>query len=241
VNIRKILVNSTSLTLLACCGCTGAIERLRSDVSRLEGSLSDLRTFQAEQTTKISALESQVRAISGRIDELEYSQKQKLGTVVDSLQTEVTTLKKRVPPPPIVPVAPLEEDEALLSRLPTELAEPIGQGLQALREGNFQKALTFWEDAVYLGSGTEWAALAMFWQGISLEGLGEPRKAMETYIALVGRFPKDHRAAMVLLREASLLVRMGDKKTAKLTLNKLLADYPRSAEAVQAKERLREF
>jgi len=223
-----------------CTGCTNAIEKLGQRVGRVESSLADVRTFQAEQTSKLSTLESQLRSMSGRLEELEYAQRQKSSSL-DSLQSDISTLRKRVPPPPIVPAALLEEDENNVGRLPSELAEPIGEGLQLMREGNFEKARSFWDDAIYLGSGTEWAAMAMFWRGIALEGLNEQRKALETYLDIVARYPKYDRVPVVLLRQASVLIQLRDTKTARLTLNKLIADFPKSEQAGQARARLKDI
>jgi len=230
-----------SLTLLTLCGCAESFEKLRRDISRLEGGLNDLRAYQAEQTTKISQLESQIRNISGRVDELEFAQNKRLGSALDSLKSDVSALRRRVPPPPIVPAQALEEDERQLERLPKELSEPAGEGLQALREGNFEKALSYWDEMLYLAGGTEWAPMAAFWRAVALDGLNEHKKALEVYHGLAMRFPKYYRTPLVLLREASLLIRMGDNKTAKLVLNKLLTDYPKSNEAAQARQRLKDL
>lgn len=236
--MAKMLV--AAIAAMTLCGCTDAIQKLQVQFNRLDANVNDLRSFQAEQTSKITTLETQIRELSGRIDELEYGQKQKLGTI-DTLKSDVSTLRKHVPPPPIVPAEPLEQDEASIGRLPSELAEPVGEGLQLLREGNFEKALSFWDDALYLGSGTEWAALALFWRGVALDGMNDNRKALENYHDLVSRFPKYARVPLVLMREASVLIRLGDSKTARLTLNKVIADFPRSPEAAQAKQRLKDL
>jgi TolA-binding protein len=58
---------------------------------------------------------------------------------------------------------------------------------------------------------------------------------------VLAKFPKSGRAPLALLRQGSLMIRLGDAKTAKVVFKKLVADYPKSAEASRARERLKEF
>lgn len=235
----KILITLTLVLLLS--ACSDEMNKMKLDIKRIDGGLTDLRGFQSEQTTKIADLETQVRELSGRIEELQYAQNQKLGNTLDTLKSDLSNLQRRVPPPAVVPVSLLEEDEGAVGKLPSEIATQVSTALQALREGKFDKSLGYWQEVLDLSVGTEWAALALFWTGVSYEGSGDNKKAMEAYHDLVTRYPKYARAAVVMNRQASLLIRSGDKKMAKLILNKLIADYPKSPEAARAKERLKEL
>ena len=53
---------------LSSCG----VATMQDDIRRLQSSMNDLRAFQAEQTTKISALDTQVRQMSGRLERRRY-------------------------------------------------------------------------------------------------------------------------------------------------------------------------
>ncbi len=239
---RIIFFHSVLLGVIVClCSCSDEMNRMKLDIKRLDGGLNDLRSFQAEQTTKIDEIQTQMRELQGKIEELQYSQNQRLGTALDSLKGDLSTLKKRVPPPAIVPVQLLEEDEGNVSKLPSEIAPSATAGLQQIRDGNFDKALSYWQEVLDVSMGTEWAAMALFWTGVSYDGLGNHKKAMESYHDVVTRFPKWPRAPFVMSRQASVLIRLGDKKTAKLILNKIIADYPKSGEATKAKERLKDL
>lgn len=224
------------------CACTDSIERLRHDIQRLENNLNDLRVYQAEQTTKISAVEAQQRSLAGRLDEIEHAKSRRLDAPLEALPPETRpAAAEAAAPPPIVPATAFEEDQIQLKRLPGELSEPAAEGFSAFRQGNFQKALAYWDEALYLSSGTEWAPMAAFWRGVALDGLNEHRRALEAYYDLVKRFPKYHRTPLVMLRQASVLIRLNDIKTAKVVLNKLISDFPKSAEAAQARQRLRDL
>jgi TolA-binding protein len=231
-----VLVAFSLLNISAC-----SVQRLDDEMDRLKISLKDVRSQQAEQTTKISALEDEVRKITGNIQEIQYSTDQKIGRSIENLQGDVSLLRKRVPPPSIVPEAEFAKDEESLAGLPTELSGPVAQGLESLREGNFERALAYWDEALDLGAGTDWESLAMFWRAVTLEGLQRSSDAVQEYLTLVKRFPKYKRAPLALYRQASLLLRLGDKKVARLALTKLMSDYPKSAEAALAHQLIKDI
>lgn len=217
-----------------------SIQRLEDDVDTLKAGLKDLRSVQAEQTTKISALEDELRRVTGSIQEVQYATDQKLGRTIENLQGDVSLLRKRVPPPSIVPESEFAEDEAALGALPSEMSGPVSEGLQSLREGNFERALAFWDEALDLATGTDWEAMAMFWRTVTMEGMGKTSESVQEYLTLVKRFPKYKRAPLALYRQGALLQRLGDQKVARLAFTKLVNDYPKSSEAGLAKQLLRE-
>jgi TolA-binding protein len=88
---------------------------------------------------------------------------------------------------------------------------------------------------------TEWAPMVLFWKGVAMEGKNNPRGALEFYLAITTQHSKSERAAAALLRQGSVLIRIGDKKTARLVFNKLVADFPKSAEAARARDRLKDL
>lgn len=231
--------SALGLSLLALVACADTGSQLR--VQRLEASLGDLRSFQAEQTTQISAMQSELRALQGRVEELEYVQNQRLGSTLSSLQQDLSTLRRRVPPPAIVPVPALEADESLAGTLPGEVGQRLSEALLRVREGKFDEALLLLQDVNRLAVGTPTAAVATFWGAVSFEGLAQFPRAVAAYNDVISQFPRHPRASLALLRQASVLIRLGDTNAAKLTLQKLIADYPRSSEATQARQRLKDL
>ena len=66
-------------------------------------------------------------------------------------------------------------------------------------------------------------------------------KALAAYHEVVTKYPKHQRAALALYRQALVFIRLKDSKTAGLTLRKLIAEFPGSSEAAQAKEKLKDL
>lgn len=230
-------ISSSLVVLLLLSGC--ATQDLKQQVTRLERSLNDLRSFQAEQTETINSLDSQVRQLSGRVEELEFSQNKRLGTDLSALREDLSSLRRRVPPPSVVPADALEADEAVAHSLSGESAQLFTDGLASLRDGKFADALTFFRNAETTLAEPDKVGVIIFWQGVSYDGLGEDKEALRSYFQVASRNPKSSRAPLSLLRQAAVFTRLGDKKAARDSLKKLLEDYPRSSEASEARTKLK--
>jgi len=230
---RLLLVCVLSLST----GCS--VYDLGKKVSRLERSVADLRAVQAEQTESINSLDSQIKLLSGRLEELEFAQSRRLGTDLSALKEDLSQLRKRIPPPSGVPTAELEADELWAKDLSEETGRIFLDALAFLREGKFADALPLLENAVEQTQSNGKSGAVLFWQGVAYDGLLDNKGALRSYAEVVGRYPKSHRAPASLLRQADVFVRLGDKKTAQLTLKKLVDDYPKAPEAVEAKDKIK--
>lgn len=237
---QSITFSVAALLLLSgACGCTQNLAS-KVDIERLSANVNDMRNLNATQTTQIATLEGQLRQLIGRIEELEHSQNTQLSADLSTLKHDLSNLQRRVPPPPIVPAAALDEDESNLGALSPDVATPLGEAFGLLRTGSYTGSLQKLREAFDMSRGGDAAAIALFWTGVAYDGLGNNRDALAAYHDVVTRFPKHRRVPLALLRQGSVLVRLGDPKTAALTFKKLIAQYPKSAEAERAKERLKD-
>jgi TolA-binding protein len=234
-NACKIFFTPLILTgLVACSG-----QKLRMDLDQAEQSINDLRSFQAEQTTQIESLRNEIRTLTGRLDLIEHTNSNQLGTDLTNLRNDLSTLKKRVPPPAGVPVEQLEADEVLAGSLPEEMGKLFSDALQKIREGQFDNAVPVLRNTLDLSYGKDWSANVLFWLGVTYEFLSDNRNALASYNEITTRFTKHPRAPLALFRQSDVLGKIGDKATAKLSFKKLIADYPKSREAALAKDKLK--
>jgi TolA-binding protein len=220
-------------------GC--AAYDLGKKVSRLERSVSDLRSLQAEQTESLQSLDSQLKLVAGRIEELEFSSSRRIGSDLTALKDDLSALRKRIPPPPGVPTAELESDESWAKNLNDETQRLFLDSLGMIREGKFADAISLLENASEQSQGTDKAGPILFWLGVAHDGLIDNKGALRAYTEAISQYPKNHRAPSSLLRQSDVFVRLSDKKTAQLSLRKLIDDYPKSPEVLEAKERLRQL
>lgn len=235
----KIAYSLVSISSIFITGCGESITKVRLDMNRLEQSINDMRDFQAEHTTQIAGIRNDIRTITGRLDEMQHSQSRALGSDLNSIRSDLSNLKRRVPPPPVVPVAILEKDEVFATTLPEEIGRLLTDSLVQIREGNFAAATPALKSALELSYGKDWSANILFWLGVSYDGLEDNRNALAAYNEQVSRFSRHERAPQALLRQAAVFSRLGDIQAAKLTLKKLIAEYPKSSEVAQAKEKLK--
>jgi TolA-binding protein len=234
-----VLRHSTWCLTLSCTLLT-ACAGLQEDVDQLERSVRDLRSLQAEHTTQLAALQQDVRGVQGRLEELEYAQSKRFGSEVDSLKSAISTLKRRVPPPSIVPVPALEQDEGIVGTLPGDVSTRFGKALELIRDGNFFDAVPLLQSALDASAGQSHAANILFWLGVAYDGVGDNRNALLAYNQIVTVYARHPRVPLTLLRQAAVFQRLGDAKMGKLTLKKLVTEYPGSPEAVQASRQLRD-
>ena len=221
-----------SLTLLTLAGCT-----VDTRVRKLERSVEDIRAYQREQAESIGLLDSEVKLLAGKIEQLEFGGRARGGDI-SSLKQDLSALRSKVPPT-IVPAAMLEEDEVWANGLPAETAQIFVDALGALREGRFPDALPLLQAAAEQADSSDKAGVILFWQGVAYDGLSDNKGALRSYAEVVARFPKITRAPNALMRQADVLVRIGDSALAKDSLRKLIKDYPKTAEAAEARDKLK--
>jgi TolA-binding protein len=209
--------------------------QLAEDVDRLNEAVSDLRSLNAEHSSRTSSLQSEVRALQGKLEELEYSQQKRIGGEVSALKSELTTLRKRVPPPAVVPLGQLEQDEVGAQSMPDGLRERFISALSFIREGRFDEALPLLQAALDAGEGNSATPTILFWLGVAYDGTKDSRNALIAYNQIISVFPQNTLVPSALLRQAGVFKRVNDQKAEIATLKKIINDYPRSAEASDAR------
>lgn len=241
VNHYRLLRAAPLAFALVFSGLVGCAANNHQQIARLEQSVSSLQAMQAEQTSDIDILKSETRRLSGRIEELEFSQNQKIGQDLRVLRDDLSAIRQRVPPPAIVPSHALEADEAYARGVGTEQSRLLSDGLIFLRDAKFQQAVSLLNNVLEIGGSDPSVAYALFWSGVAYDGLGDNKNALRAYNDVIALHGKHTRTPLALLRQASVFIRLGDAQAASLTLKKLIADYPKSAEAVQAREKLKDL
>jgi TolA-binding protein len=221
-------------------GCAGTAH-LERQVDKLEKSLEALRKVQASQSSDLNTLQGDVQSLTGRLDELQHFQDQRIGREVSGLRDDISNLKSRVPPPAIIPATALEADEAFLATLNTDASRLVLDALVFLRDAKFREAQALLQNALEYGTKDPGYPYAIFWIGVAHDGLLDNTGALRAYNDLSTQFAKHIRTPLALLRQSDVFMRLNDRSAATITLKKLLADHPKSPEADSAKQRLSEF
>lgn len=241
-----------TVSVLFLASCVNQTAKLERDFKGVKTEQSTFRGQLADHTGDLIEIKDTLRRIRGRLEELEYQQRTQVGSELSGLKRELSSLQQRVPPPAIVPVEALEADEKKAAKMRGTAGVYLSQVLKYLREGEFRQALVSVQKGLSesmivnspgalkdsrsgnTGSGLEF----LFWRAVCFDALNENARAIEGYDEVVRRFPKQKRSALALLRTASVLNRIGDRNTSRITLKKLIGDFPDTLEAKVAKERL---
>jgi len=225
----KLLLISSAISLSAC--SEARIDKLEL---RLDSDLRQMREEIATQNNQIEELRGEIGRVTGKVEEVQH-------TATGRTQELEQTLKKvssRVPPPPPVPENLLNEDEQQIGKQTGPAAELFAAGLAQLREGDFTNARDSFSRFVDENPSTAFTDNGYFWQGISYEGLGQTDRAVSAYSIGFQRFPAEDRVPACLFKLAENFEKMGQKKDAELTYEKLVDEHPRSEFTSMAKSRI---
>ena len=234
------------LVLASCSG--GSVDRLKGDLRDVEKRQRNIRNLDAEQTSDISAIQEQLRRLSGRVDYLERAIR---GTSLDTEGTAANSYpgaenQMRLPSrPELKRDTSFVPNLALLSDKRTAMQSKINgdshfyEALLAIEEGKFTTSLRLLEQ--FKGSSRnpgELGGLLSFWKGISLEGINESLKALQAYASVIRDHPGHKRVSLSLYRQANIFKALGDTASTRVTLEKLVAEHPNTKEAFEAKRML---
>ncbi|MCC6932589.1 MAG: tetratricopeptide repeat protein [Deltaproteobacteria bacterium] len=226
------------LTLAFCVfavGCGPSVRDLEKGQRETQGDIGDIRSLQAEQTAAIAQLQSDIRAINGRIDEIAYLAKGR----TEQLEEKLSQVSSRVPPPPGVPEDLLNEDEEAIARISSGAAEQFKTGLRQLRTGDFEGAKSSFSSFKDKNPGTAFTDNALFWIGVSNDSLGQHDRAVVAYSEVFQKYPGEDRVAVALFRLGDSFLKLGSREDAALSYQMIVDDYPKSVYAKLAQEKLK--
>ncbi len=123
------------------------------------------------------------------------------------------------------------------------LAEPAEKrdyeaALAVFRKGDFAGAQPVFLDFLRRYGQGGYASSALFWLGNAQYATRDYKEAMINFRALIAKEPEHLRAPEAVLVIANCQIELKDARGARKTLEDLIKAYPRSEEAVTAKDRL---
>jgi tol-pal system protein YbgF len=115
------------------------------------------------------------------------------------------------------------------------------QGLDAQKSGNQQKARELLTKFVEQNPKHELAANAHYWIGESYYTEKSYDQAVLEYEKVIKNYPGKEKVPAAMLKQALAFKGLGDKKSSKYVLNKLIENHPHTAEAASAKKNLKQM
>jgi TolA-binding protein len=155
-------------------------------------------------------------------------------------------------PPPTLPPPPpsvvddewrreVAQDQAVAGTVDVPERTDYMTALQGLSHGDCAKAGPELSAITSRSKGSPLADNALYWEARCHAIRGEQNQAVTTYYDVVTRYPKGDKAPAALWQQGKLFLTMGDAPDARLAFSKLIKDYPASAEASLARQKLAEL
>ena len=229
-------------------------ERLKSDI---EGRNQALRKQSAGLRAVLEEMNEEIRILSGRLEEMEYSLKQqqrnaaerekkreekldRLAGLTDQHSERIIRMEQylnlesskkpvAVVPPGTPATKPPSEDEIYRS------------AKQAFDQGDSEAAKKGFQEFIRRYPKSKNADNAQFWIGEIYYREKWYEKAILEYQNVIEKYPKGNKGPAALLKQGLAFSNIGDKPNAKLILEELSRKYPKSNEAKIAAEKLKKL
>lgn len=242
-------------------------QALKSDLTVREEEEEVLRHQSAGLRAKIEALNEDIRALNGRIEELEHllnRQKQmeaegikaeeerveKLAKFTKTNDERIYRIEQYLNFEPSAQKAPATktDEETVAKIIPagevkTELSEDeiYRMAKQAFDQGDSDGARKKFQELIEKFPKSERADNAQFWIGEIYYREKWYEKAILEYQKVIESYPMGNKVPASLLKQGLAFLNLGDKNNSRLILEELIKKHPKSNEAKIAKDKVESF
>ena len=211
------------------------VEQDTDAVNKAISALNSLQTTLQKQQTDSG---SRIEQVSGQI--------QALNDTMDELKVRLAKVTKQLEDMQAAQQSLAASQAQQQAQQAAQAAAPPPDVLynNALRDYNGGKndlALQEFSDYVKFYPNTDYAGNCYFYLGELQFKQGNYQQAVQNYDQVLQNFPGGNKAAAAQLRKGFALIELGKQDDGVAELRHLIQRYPRSAEAVQARERLRKL
>jgi tol-pal system protein YbgF len=207
---------------------TDSMNKVATAITSLQGNLEKL---QGDNGTKTDQLSGQIQALNDSLDEL----KARLAKVSKQLE-DVQAGQQNVA---ASQAAQQAQQQALAQAPPPDVLYN-----NALRDYNAAKndlAKQEFSDYIKFYSSTDLAGNSYFYLAELAYRAGDFQEAIKNYDQVVQNFPTGNKAASAELKKGLALIELGRNDDGVAQLKHVIQRYPRSNEALQARDRLRKL
>ncbi|MCJ7830571.1 MAG: tol-pal system protein YbgF [Desulfobacterales bacterium] len=221
----------------------------------------NLRNQTAEVNVSLNKLREDLRALSGKVEELDYGLQKKTAGL-DEAEARRETLLQRIQESSAESRGRLQRVEAYLQlenakgqtpapRPPESGALPAAKTLsegelyesarQAFDRGDLEGARQGFQQVLSRFPNSSNADNAQFWIGESYYREKWFEKAILEYQKVMEKYPQGNKVPAALLKQGMSFLSLDDKTNARLVLRELVKKHPQSNEAKIASQKLKEF
>lgn len=209
------------------------IEELREEIRILNGRLEEIEFAQKQQEKAVDNTLKKSSATSGQLTETVAKNEQRLARLENYLNLESSAKSAAA----VAVVAPVAQVKA-----PKELGEEevYKLGKQAFDQGDSDTAKKHFQEFIKRFPQSERADNAQFWIGELYYREKWYEKAILEYQNVIEKYPKGNKVPAALLKQGLAFQNIGDKANSRLILEDLIKKFPKSNEAKIAREKMKE-
>ena len=256
--VRMVLV--TVAIASTACASRGAVRQLRSDVDRLAGSITAIRTEQSVAPAREEAQKAEIRTLAthittidarvadtreqlarvdGRLAAAEQVLRD-LGAKLDAIQASVAKLEAAGPPPPptVAAVTPPLRESTGASRPTASPDDAYASALAMFRAREHGQAVLDFIDFLARHPAHPLAPNAQYWIGEAYFVQQDYRQAIIEFQKVLGYGIRNAKAPDALLRAGMAWNRLRDIPRARALWQRVVREYPASTAAQKARQLL---
>ena len=207
---------------------TDSMNKVTAAITALQSSLEKL---QGDNGAKVDQLSGQIQALNDSLDEL----KARLAKVSKQLEDVQASQQNQA----AAQAAQQAQHQALAQAPPPDVL--YNNALRDYNAGKNDLATQEFSDYIRFYPSTDLAGNAYFYLAEINFKQGNYQGAVKNYDQVLQNFPTGNKAASSDLKKAFSLIELGQKDDGVAELRHVIQRYPRTNEALQARERLRKL
>lgn len=221
-------------------------EEIDAIAKNLKSDVTDVRKLSADIQATIDSTKTEMQAMNGKLDDMSLSLKkptEDLSRYREDADKRIIALEDRI----IRLQSTLDELTKKVGELAQAKETPrtpdavYMKGLDTFKSGDMPAARELFTKFLELYPQHDLAANAHYWIGETHYSEKSYEPAILAFQEVIKNFPTRDKVPAALLKQAMAFNAIGDTKSAKYVLKKLGEAFPKSDEAIKAKELLKEI
>lgn len=197
----------------------------------IDGLQSSLNKQQQDRTAQVDQISGQIQSLNDTMDELKV-RLAKLNKGLEDMQTAQQSMAAQQS-------QAQQQAQAMAQAPPPDVL--YNNALRDYNGGKIEVAIQEFSDYIKYYPNTDLAGNAYFYLAETEYKAGDYQKAVANYDLVLQNFPGGNKAASAQLKKGFALIELGKQDEAEQELKHVIQRYPRTTEAIQARDKLRKL